>query len=183
MAFLTILTRSFRRPESLGRCVNSVALQTDPDIEHLIVHDAIGRGVEWSYTNLSGIVPDGQYVMLLDDDNYLDDRHFIEKLKRIADVENCPEVIFIDMQRLGDRLPDFSEGVKRGFIDAACFVVRRDVWLEHAPRLKSDYSADFYFIDEIVRCERRHTTAHLHDIITIMDRVSHGQPENLYTTA
>lgn len=183
MAFLTIITRSFRRPISLVRCVESVAHQTDPDVEHVIVHDPIGRGVEASYTNLKSITPSGMYVMLLDDDDYLIDRSFVEALKRTAQFNDTPEVVFVGMDVSGTIMPVWDEGLRRGYIACSCFVVRYDVWLEHIKDVKADYSADFYLIESIMNCNRHHTSTRLDMVASRVGRVSHGQPENVAITA
>lgn len=177
MAFLTILTRSYKRPNSLARCVQSVARQTDPDVEQRIIFDSIGRGVEWSYLNLRGITPDGEYVMLLDDDNYLSDDGFIAHLKKFIEDQGRPDVVFVEMDRLGALFPDLSEGIRRCYIDAGNVVIKRDVWLEHAPDFKADYSADFYFILAICNCPHQHTRAHMRGVSVVIDRISNGLPE------
>lgn len=183
MAFLTIITRSFRRPKSLVRCVDSVAHQTDQDVEQIIVHDPIGRGVEASYTNLKSITPDSLYVMLLDDDDYLIEPLFIERLKVVAVREDCPDVIFVGMDVSGTIMPVWEEGLRRGYIACSCFVVRRNVWLEHIKDIKADYSADFYFIESIMNCEHKHTSARLDMVASRVGKVSHGQPENIPAVA
>lgn len=181
--FLTILTRSFRRPESLGRCVNSVALQTDPDVEHVILHDPIGRGVGWSYLNLRYAIPRGEYVFMLDDDDYLINRDFVAALKQCAQDNDQPDVIYIKMDVSGTIMPDFTDGLQRGWIACSCFAIRREVWLEHLADLRDDYSADFYFIHAISACGRMHSEAHLNMVASRVGKVSHGQPENLVLIA
>lgn len=177
MAFLTILTRSFRRPESLARNVQSVARQTDPDVEQRIIFDPIGRGVEWSYLNLRSVYPDGEYVFLLDDDDYLIDPLFVAELKQIVATHDRPDVVFVGMNVGGTVMPVWEHGLRRGYIACSCFVVKSEVWLEHAHNFHGDYSADFYFIDDICSCAKQHTTAHLDMVVSTTGRVSHGKPE------
>jgi len=183
MPFLTILTRSFRRPQSLVRCVQSVAHQTDPDVEQIIIHDPVGRGVGWSYLNLHHVAPRGQYVFILDDDDYLINDCFIEALKQCALEHDSPDVIYVQMDVSGTIMPDFSEGLRRGWIACSCFAVRREVWLEHVKDFIDDYSADFYFIAAVHHCSRQHTIAHLDMIASKVGRVSNGHAENIAATA
>jgi len=183
MPFLTILTRSFRRPESLGRCVKSVASQTDPDVEQVILYDSIGRGVGWSYLNLKSVVPQGEYVFLLDDDDTLINPCFIETLKQCAAENNNPDVIYVQMDVSGTIMPIWEHGLKRGYIACSCFAIKRSVWLEHLQDIRDDYSADFYLIEAIHNCAARHTEAHLNMIASRVGKVSHGQPENIAVTA
>jgi glycosyltransferase involved in cell wall biosynthesis len=182
MPFLTILTRSFRRPESLVRCVKSVAHQTDPDVEQIVLHDPIGRGVGASYLNLRYSIPRGEYVYLLDDDDYLINDCFVEALKQCAAEHNNPDVIYVSMDVSGTIMPDFSEGLRRGWIACSCFAIKRNVWIEHVMDLRDDYSADFYFIEAINQCSRKHSTAQLDMIASRVGRVSNGQPESITVT-
>jgi glycosyltransferase involved in cell wall biosynthesis len=183
MPFLTIITRSFRRPESLARCVKSVACQTDPDVEHIILHDPIGRGVGASYLSLRGLFPHGEYVYLLDDDDYLIEPEFVEVLKRYAKALESPDVIYVQMNVSGTIMPEWEEGLQRGRIACSCFAIRREVWLEHVNDFINDYSADFYFIHAISICGRMHSEAHLNMIASQVGKVSHGKPENIAVTA
>jgi glycosyltransferase involved in cell wall biosynthesis len=183
MPFLTIITRSFRRPNSLARCVQSVARQTDPDAEQIILYDTIGHGVGQSYLNLRHLTPQGEYVFLLDDDDYLIDTGFVAALRQCALANAMPDVIYALMDHCGTMLPDWDDGLKRGNIACSCYVVRRDVWLEHASDFIDDYSADFYFIEAIHKCPRQHSAAHLDRIASRSERMSNGQPENIFAVA
>src|SRR4030067_728827 len=129
-AFLSIVTRTFRRPVGLARCVDSVARQTDPDVEHIILHDSIGRGVGWAYENLKTVQPGGEYVFILDDDDYLIDEGFVAELKQFVVEHVCPDLVFVLMRVRGRILPEWTEGLRLGDIAVSCLVLRRDVWLE-----------------------------------------------------
>ncbi len=183
MTFLTILTRSYRRPESLARCVQSVARQTDPDAEQIVLHDPVGRGVGWSYLNLRYVTPRGEYVFLLDDDDYLIDDGFVAALKQFAHDNRKPDIIYVQMDVSGTVMPIWEHGLQRGYIAASCFALRRNVWIEHIIDLIDDYSADFYFISAVHNCPRDHSRAHLNMIASRVGKVSHGQPENVATFA
>lgn len=175
MAFLTILTRSFRRPNQLARCVLSVARQSDPDIEHVIVHDPIGRGIGWSYQNLRTVPIGGDYVFILDDDDYLILDSFVHDLKQAA--HDRPEVMIVQMDLLDRRLPQTCGEPVLGGIAVSCFVVRRDVWLEHAPEFPACYEADYRFIHAIWTCPAQHRFKFLDLVAARIGRVSHGEPE------
>ncbi len=176
MAFLTILTRSFRRPDQLARCVQSVACQSDPDVEHVIVHDPIGQGVGWSYENLRSVPVGGEYVFILDDDDYLIRGSFVAELK--ASAESRPDVILFKMDLLDyGILPQTFGEPQNGGIAVSCFAVRRDVWIEHAQDLKAEYAGDFEFIHAVWGCARAHRFGILDVVASRIGQVSHGQPE------
>src|SRR4030067_3647749 len=108
-AFLTIVTRTFRRPVGLARCIDSVARQSDPDVEHIILHDSIGRGVGWSYENLRSAQPGGEYVFILDDDDYLIAGGFRAALKGFVIKHQWPDIVFVSMDVPGRVLPAWTE--------------------------------------------------------------------------
>lgn len=176
--FLTIITRSFKRPESLARCVKSVACQTDPDVEQIIAHDPVGRGVEASYLDMRYHLPRGEYVFILDDDDYLIDPGFVAALKQAA--HDRPDVIYVKMDVSGTIMPTWSDGLHCGQIAVSCFVVKREVWLEHVMDFIGDYSSDFHFIHAIHTCARQHSESHLDMIASQVGQVSHGKPEDIH---
>lgn len=56
MSFLTVITRTYKRPGLLARNQASLAAQTDPDFEQILLVDDAGRGVAWA--NAQRPVPD-----------------------------------------------------------------------------------------------------------------------------
>ena len=183
MAFLTVVTRSYKRPQALARCVQSVACQSDPDVEHVIVHDALGRGIGWSQENLRNVPIGGEWVYVLDDDDYLIDDRFIENLKVLV-AERNPEVVFVKMDMLWSILPPkTANGPLLGQIAVSCFVVKRAVWLEHVNDFQPIYEGDYTFIRAVWDCEKRHRRAWLDRVVARVGQVSHGQPENSHLVA
>lgn len=178
-AFLTIVTRSFKRPKGLARCVQSVARQSDPDVQQIIVHDALGRGVEWSHVNLCNVPIGGQFVFVLDDDDYLIDDQFVESLKALVAAEQ-PDVVFVQMDVEGRILPrdDMPNGPQLGEIAMSCFVVRRDVWLEHVVDFLPVYEGDLTFIHAVWHCPKQHRRATLRRLVSKTGGVGGGHAES-----
>ncbi|HEY4723052.1 MAG TPA: hypothetical protein VII92_14460, partial [Anaerolineae bacterium] len=100
----------------------------------------------------------------MDDDDYLIADGFVAALKRCVEEEHKPDVVFVKMDVSGTAMPDFSEGLRRGWIACSCFAIKRGVWLEHVMDFIDDYSADFHFIEAIMNCARNHTQVHLNMI-------------------
>ena len=76
--FLSVYTPTFRRPTLLAQCRASVLSQTEP-VQHVIVHDDVGIGIDGDAPATSRTTPQkctGEYVMVLSDDNVLLDEHF-----------------------------------------------------------------------------------------------------------
>jgi hypothetical protein len=180
---LTILTRTFlRRPEGLARNQASVAAQTDAEeVEQLLLVDHEQRGIEWSYVHLRDALPHihGNYVLLLDDDDYLIDPEFVADLAH--QVEDGPAVIIVRMDVSGRKMPEYDFWERPpvpGQIACSCFIVRRDVFAEHVGDFAADYAGDFAFINAVWHCPRGHVFEWWHRCISRVGVVSHGQAEN-----
>ena len=134
----------------------------------------------WAYENLKTVQPGGEYVFILDDDDYLIDEGFVAALKQFVVEHVCPDIVFVQMDVCGRILPEWSEGLRLGDIAVSCFALRREVWLEHGGDFSGEYGGDFHFIDAVYGCERQHTSARLERVASRVDRVSRGEPEAIY---
>jgi|WetSurMetagenome_2_1015567.scaffolds.fasta_scaffold93720_2 hypothetical protein len=180
---LTILTRTFlQRPASLARNQASVEDQTQPDqVEQLLLVDREQRGIAWTYAHLRDCLPSvrGEYVLLLDDDDYLISNTFVEDL---ADhVLDSPAVVIVRMDVSGRLMPEpeyWRQPPVGGRIACSCFIVRRDVFAEHVGDFAADYAGDFAFINAVCNCPRGHTFEWWDRVVSRVGQVSHGQAEN-----
>ena len=149
--FLSIVTRCFRRPTLLARNISSVSSQTDADLEHIFIVDEIGIGKEAAnqVLALNKHLVNGQYVLILDDDDILVYDNYVRDLKDIAERYN-PDVIISKMRwHLGVEKPEkrwWKRPPKDGHIGSPCFAVRREVWLNHIHAFGTPRGGDFYFI-------------------------------------
>jgi hypothetical protein len=97
--FLSIVTRTCRRPELLTQNIQSVMRQTCQDIEQVFLVDKTGSHPEgnilWANMHLIKCRERaiGRYVFILDDDGVLIDPTFVERLKEHADKMGYPDVI------------------------------------------------------------------------------------------
>ncbi len=150
--FLSIVTRCFRRPNLLARNVASVLNQTDQDLEHIFIVDEIGIGKEGANKSLAlnKHLVNGQFVLILDDDDILvydDYVHILKTLVRQYD----PDVVITKMRWLsyGVVKPErrwWQRTPVDGHIGSPCFAVRREVWLKHIHTFGTPRGGDFYFI-------------------------------------
>lgn len=185
MPLLTIITRTFNgRPLGLASNIASVQRQTRTDnVQHLIVEDKQRRGVAWAQQNLRTLSPllQGDYVMLLDDDDFLIDDKFVEILEKVT--ADSPEVVIVKMN-MGDGriLPHWMDWLLVGSrpehsgIAASCFIVRRDVWNEHVNDFAAKYDGDFAFIEAVYRCG--HPFAWWDRCVSRVGEISHGRAED-----
>lgn len=157
MAFsplLTIVTRHLpRRERLLAVCRASIDMQTDQDLQHLVIVDNVGRGLSWANRQFVAHADEvrGDYVFILDDDDRLVRDDFVASIREVAG----PKLIVVRMdhqRREGGHIEPFvlpkSGDWGRGCppfasIGVSAVVVRRDVWVEaiedFAPRRGGDY--------------------------------------------
>lgn len=105
---LTIITPTFRRPIGLKMCQASVAGQHDSDqIQHLIVIDDVGKGVDGMYRDLPQINDqiEGEWVYVLSDDDVLVYPRVVELIRQIEAGAPDAECIMVKMFCNGRILP------------------------------------------------------------------------------
>lgn len=170
--FLTLVCRCCDRPKMLTKALRSVLAQSDTDVEIVFIVDPKRRGVRWANRQFGRNVHRvrGKYVYTLDDDTFLPNRRFVERLKTVP--EN-PAVIMVKGRRPQLQphiLPKSSVWGKRDKLrvastNGACFVVRADYWEKHAHHygakgsgdwnflnaLKQDRTADFYWLNFVAK--------------------------------
>jgi glycosyltransferase involved in cell wall biosynthesis len=162
LPFVSFVTRAYARPAQLLRCLTSIARQSDPDYENVIIVDEDGVGVE--VANGFYDLPQnrarvrGQYVHLIDDDDIISDPDFVATIKDVASHNGMPEVIVIRVRHPnGVILPTKRMWMQSepigGHIGGSGVVVRRDVWLDNIHHFGDDqvYWGDFVFISELFR--------------------------------
>lgn len=180
--FLTVLTRTFRRPRALAANQASLAAQTDPDYEQILLPDDVGRGVAWANAQMRGVgyLIGGQYVMVLDDDDRLVDPALIADLKAIS-ASSRPSVIVtrMDHGELGV-LPGagcWGGLPERGCIGTSAAIVRADVWLAHAGSWGESYDGDYDFVRAVLGSG---ASIHWHDrVVSAISKRSMGAAESV----
>lgn len=143
---LTIITPTYKRPLGLQMCRASVAAQQDAElIQHLIIHDPVGRGVGGMYADLSNHHHriEGEYVFILSDDDVLIFPRVIPLLKVIIQ-QHDPDVVMVK-QFYQDRIlpaPDCWGGPPAcGFVTLSNWIVRASIHREipYGARYEGDY--------------------------------------------
>lgn len=160
--FLSIVTRVFKRPQGLTDNLLSIDAQTDKDLEQIFITDTVGHGLlranqSFGDSQTKELIT-GEYVYLLDDDDFLTNPSFVEELKQIA-AEHNPDVIFFRMiikNNMNNNYYPTDElcwGNKPiiARIGGSCFVVKRDVWMKHIHEFGKQRCGDFAFIDAVIQ--------------------------------
>ncbi len=153
MPFMSFVTRCCKRPEPLERCRASVLQQSDKDFEHILIFDEVGRGISWAnqqfYVNRQRVK--GDYVYLLDDDDYLIEPNFISLIKQIVARES-PDVIMVKMQTEAHIFPTPDVWRKKpilGSIGTSCFCVSNPVYQKHIKEFGRRSCGDIAFIRSV----------------------------------
>lgn len=151
--FMTIITRTCHRPKALKRCTNSVDMQSDRDIQHLILPDRKCSGMLYANTMLfenRGKVK-GRYVYILDDDDVLTDDEFVEDIRNIY-IEKDPDAIFVK-GKIGEKnfpkTDSWQSAPKRGGVGSPNIVVKNEVFQRHIGKFRISKAGDFYYISAI----------------------------------
>lgn len=186
--FLSIITRVYKRPVGLSQNLASIHRLKDKDIEQIFIHDNVGVGMfeankSFGNNEVRSLI-DGEYVYLLDDDDFIVNPGMIGELKKIAK-EHTPDVIFFRMiiklgQIPGDLYPtnDLCWGVKPVIarIGGSCFVVKKEIYLKHIHEFAKPRCGDFYFINAVFESGAK---CYWHDKVQAeTGKVSRGKPEN-----
>ena len=158
--FLTIVTRySTGRDSLLSRNKHSVLQQTDPDLEHILIPNA-GKTLHEANASFERITHkiQGQYVFILDDDDYISYTRFVEELKQFTRVNNNPDVIIVKMNRLGTLYPQkqfWQKPPVKCHIGSPCFIVKKIPWKAHIPLFAQPSCGDFHFINHLYLSDYR----------------------------
>ncbi len=178
MPFLSIVTRCYKRPSFLARQADTLTYQEDPDYEQLFIEDDIGRGIGWANRQLARVNPAGEYVMVLDDDDWFIHDNAIGLMKEATAVEGPDVLIFkADHNELGI-LPDRFIWGKRpvsGHIGSCDFITRRDVWERNIHAFGTNSAGDYAFLFAV--WQERPSVIWLDELLAGVQRISRGVPE------
>lgn len=178
--FLTIYTPTYRRPRALRRCLASVARQLRRNFEHIVYRDEIGEGIAGMFARLIENAANfaGEYVYVLQDDDWLTDPDVTGQLEDFARASGNPPVIIARTRKGPLALPSI-EGQRPsvGEIDLGNYVVRRDVFMEHRQGFASGrYVADCDFIQRV--WDAGVTFAWCDCLLSTSHGWRHGRPEH-----
>lgn len=146
--FLTFYTPTYKRPVALARCLASVGAQTlVAEIEQIVLPDHLGLGIVGGLYGRIPLYADacrGRYVHVLADDDALAGPDVVAQVKAFAETEGFPPVIVVRARKSGYEMPACDLNPPEcGAIDMGCFILRADVWRQHAadygPRYEGDY--------------------------------------------
>lgn len=185
--FLSIITRVYKRPIGLSKNLESIESLNDKDIEQIFIEDKIGVGMLeanrfFSYEKVKNVIC-GEYVFLLDDDDFIVNQNFVSMLKFVVANENNPDVIFFRMtikNNMNNNLYPTDElcwGNRPiiARIGGSCFVVKKEIYLKFIHNFAHQRCGDFYFINSVF--ESGATCYWLDYLMCETGKVSRGKAE------
>jgi len=153
--FLTIITRCYKRPFGLIKNYISINTLTDKDCEQIFIIDNIGVGLleaNRSFSNPTVLeMISGQYVFLLDDDDFIVNPEMIRDLKAVP---GDPDIIFFRMTIKNgmnnnhyptDELCWGKEPIIAR-IGGSCMVVKTEWYKKYAHHFGVARCGDYYFL-------------------------------------
>jgi hypothetical protein len=177
--FLSFYTPTYRRPQALSKCIQSVTSQTAVDaIEQLVIVDHVGLGVGGMYERVPSYASamHGQYVHMLADDDVLAGPSVVAQLRERAEAEGFPPVLIVSAIKGHLTLPLDNAGPPVcGRIDLGCLVVRQDVWQRHVQDYGKCYEGDYFMAKAL--WDAGHTFVYARDIMFLIGAVSRGAAE------
>lgn len=183
--FLSIITRVYKRPIGLRANSQSIKSLTDNDTEQIFITDKVGLGLLSANTSFSHKETlefiEGEYVYLLDDDDFIVNPEMVTRLKEVMRDHN-PDVIFFRMiiknGMNNDHYPTqqcWGNKPMIAHIGGSCFVVKKEVYKKHIHNFAHARCGDFYFINSVfesgVKCYW------LDVLMAETGKVSRGKPE------
>lgn len=182
--FLSIITRCYKRPVGFTKNLESILELTDKDAEQIYITDKIGIGL-YEANKSFGFVKNtikGEYVFLLDDDDFITNPNMVSELKQIAKEHN-PDVIFFRMTIKNGQNNNYYPTDELCWgnkpiiarIGGSCFVVKKEVYNKFIHHFAKTRCGDFYFINEVVNSG---ASVYWHDVkMCETGKVSRGKPE------
>jgi len=153
--FMSFVTRCYKRPKALQKCIDSINAQTDKDFEHIFIVDDIGRGIGWAnkqfYVNRSKVK--GRYVYLVDDDSVIIDKDFVASVKELVSASHVDVVM---VKKLIKNVIYPKKDVWETHIPVggriACgnICVSNEVFQKHIKSFGRQNAGDFFFIKAVL---------------------------------
>jgi hypothetical protein len=149
--FLSIVTRCYKRPKMLDNNVQSLKRQMDQDYEQIFLVDEVGYGLAWANKQFHRHrdKPQGEYVLMLDDDDMLTNNHAIRIWKQAA--RDRPQLIMHKFDCgpwgiLPTRDMWAAQYPKVTHVGTPCFLTRRDIWYEYIQEFGAPTAGDFCYL-------------------------------------
>lgn len=149
--FFTVVTRTLAGRETLlSRCEASVRGQTLAHVEHIIVKDEQGVGVSEAQKMLWTVSPKGDYVLVLDDDDYLSSPDALARVRDQLVASQPPfAVVKVAHGELGPMPRNWGMPPCSGAITVSNVVVASWIWMSTRQNFGVRYTGDWDWIESL----------------------------------
>ncbi len=184
--FLSIITRKYKRPAGFNKNQESIKCIYNKSIEQIFITDPVGYGMEEANKSFEYVKDKiaGDYVYLLDDDDFIVNTSMVQELQAIAKKRDSPDIIFFRMIIKNGQNGDYYPTEKCwkakepiiAQIGGSCFVVRKDVFKKFIHTFGLPRCGDFNFLKSIY--DQGGVRAHWYDcLMAETGKVSRGASE------
>jgi hypothetical protein len=179
--FLSIITRRLegKRDQLFEQHLHSLK-NIGSDFEQIFIKDYTGQGMlsaNASFQYVQDLIQ-GEFVFLLDDDDFITDDCFIEVLKENA--KDTDVIFFKNKIHTGDGDEVYpkpesweSRTPKRSQIGGSCFVIRKWIYDKYIHHFAHPVCGDWHFITEVLK-EETIKTKWVNRMMFETGKVSHG---------
>ena len=182
--FITIITRTSRRPKNLAEATETIKSQTDDDYQHLIIVDVIGKGLfsagKSLWENKERIK--GKWTYILDDDVRLVNNEFIARVKETAEKNLDAEIIMVRNYVGGRKCPSDDvwggDKVFFGTVDSASFVVCKDLFNKYIHHHARHKGSDYAFINALFHLDPQPKIYWVDELMARAGSTHQGQRES-----
>lgn len=159
MPFFSIVTRTIsERAHVLARNQAALQAQTCQDFEQIVLLDTEHLGAAATHLKFHALEPRGEYVWVIDDDDYLADERVLESVYhalRYPLERNMPPFAIVKVKHKWAILPEpeyWDKGaVPLNHIGSSGVVARRDVWMEKRTNWTDWYGGDWKFVESLFK--------------------------------
>lgn len=156
--FLTVVTRCFKRPLLLQANIKSLKAQTDRDYEQVFIVDRVGKGLAAADKVLNEYkeLNNGQYVLVLDDDDMILEPTFIATIKKIAKSKNPDVMIWrgrFGKGYLTDLPPkdtNWGKTIVRAKIGSFNYAIKNELYKQYIHVCKTGVAGDYDFLKKVL---------------------------------
>jgi len=161
---ITIMTRTFNRPNQLKRNFETVSRQVEQNFEQIILRDTVGGGMKTAEAALSAFKNEhrGSYIFHLDDDDFLSSYTFTHQMQNLIVHHKNPAIIIFKLFYTPYNKNRYYPTVWKQFpkIGEICtnnVLVRKDIYDKAIDVICSDYGGDYDYIHNAMVLARDET--------------------------
>lgn len=185
---ITIVTRTYNRPDFLGKCLYFMKNMSNKDFEFIVLEDQHGMGMQIAETALHSFLEfyEGEYICHCDDDDFIGNVYFVENMVRIIH-DNHPDIIFHKSWKEEENiiLPKrWRKFPVEGEIDTVNWLLKKSIYTldENIKAISQNHAGDYLFLYNcLMDCNKKKIMWYDNLQVTISDK-NHFTANTEYVT-